>query len=806
MVEEYIYELVRAIGDMHSAIQDGVGNESTPKTALFELYQLEQLTSNQLPAFGILESNPDGFIGSYDSAIDKYFVNFSSGEVGYNGQRLVIPAQKIAIRRVFSDTYGAGYIYGIRVGFSLAEAEKSTQSYSTTTSASTLANATELPVNNIALVESLGFPISAHVNNVFVRFSGINSDGTALVVDAGYDNGVGLVTDPLRFGRISTAISSGSPVYFIYEPKLSVLYGLPVVHGGTNPETFHYFPPMPDTWLPIADMLAGTPEDPELTEDAGEPVITRTVQAYPTPDSTSPIFDTADASTISRATKQTRIALRQSRDNASLANMISAMEEYTAQVADSSEQDFRQYWASRSFKPTSYFARGVSFAGLERFNFPSKFAQAYYDVRGVDVQHTFAVFRGDLFDYSYGIVGDAPANVNVSSYVYDNVYWSGESFSMGRGTYIYGVSAVTNNGETPVTYASTTASYSSQSYFVNHIEFDEVTDALFYHIYRRSNITGDQIDYRLTSVGEVSGYGSHTMPVLTYDTTRTMSSAYEAIKFTASGTLLQGIRVQVQTSATITNPLSYLSFSIYSDNAGVPGSLVSTITETVEYGDLSAVTKTLLLKCQATLTDGNSYWLVMHQSSAPTGGTIKFIASSATVTAKYATATTLPTWSTVNNLTAYIHPMYGYIDSGVTGQSITQRGIKLTGDIALEPRRLRVYVPPVETNSLIRGRDPVVAFNGDDTYDLSDPENSPTKNELVVTITARSGSNGTPQTFTVTVPQNTVRGTEFLIGSELDLFDRVDEVLITPGSDLSMDANYRIAWSLYDFVTVETVP
>ena len=91
MVEEYIYELVRAIGDMHVAVQDGVGNETTPKSATFELYQLEQLASNQLPAFGILETTPAGFTGSYDSVNDKYFVNFSSGEVGYNGQRLVIP-------------------------------------------------------------------------------------------------------------------------------------------------------------------------------------------------------------------------------------------------------------------------------------------------------------------------------------------------------------------------------------------------------------------------------------------------------------------------------------------------------------------------------------------------------------------------------------------------------------------------------------------------------------------------------------------------------------------------------------------
>ena len=366
MVEEYIYELVRAIGDMHVAVQDGVGDETTPKSAAFELYQLEQLASNQLPAFGIIETTPSGFTGSYDSVNDKYFVSFSSGEVGYKGQRLVIPSQKVAIRRVFADTYGAGYLYGIRVGFALSEAEKATQSYSTTTSATTSSNATELPINNISLVESLGFPVSAHVNNVFVRFSGINTAGTALIVDPSYDNGVGLVSDPLRYGRISASIASGSPVYFVYEPKLSVLYGLPVVHGGTNPETFYYFPPLPDTWLPIADMLAGTPEDPQLTEDSGNPVIVRTVQEYPAPDSTNPIFGSTDATTITRASKQTRIALKQARDNASLANMMAAMEEYTAQVADAPDQDFRTYWATRSFRPSSYFARGVSFAGLVR--------------------------------------------------------------------------------------------------------------------------------------------------------------------------------------------------------------------------------------------------------------------------------------------------------------------------------------------------------------------------------------------------------------------------------------------------------
>jgi hypothetical protein len=285
-----------------------------------------------------------------------------------------------------------------------------------------------------------------------------------------------------------------------------------------------------------------------------------------------------------------------------------------------------------------------------------------------------------------------------------------------------------------------------------------------------------------------------------------MASTYEAIKFTSSGTALQGVRIQIQATAVLTNPAAFLSFRIYSDNAGVPGTLINTATATVPYGDITVAAKTFLIQCPATLTDGSNYWLVIQQSSAPVGGSLKIVASSATATGKYATATTLPTWTAINNLTAYIQPMYGYIDIGVTGQSITQRGLRLTGDIALEPRRLRVFVPPLESNNLIRGRDPSVAFLEDDEYDLTDPENSPIKNELIVTVTARLGLTGTPKTFVITVPKNTVRNTEFLIGTDTDLFDRVDEILITPGSELSMDTNNRIAWSLYDFITVETVP
>lgn len=805
MVEEYIAELARAIGDIYSAVNGGVGSEAEPKTALFEVYQLERLAQSQLPAFGILETTPAGFEVSYDNSSDPYFVTVSSGEVGYDGQRLVIPTQKVPIRRTFADSYGAGYQYGVRLGLPLSEAQRATESYSTVTSSATSANATELPVDNVLLVQALGFPISAHVNNVFVRFSGVNAAGTALVVDPGYDNGVGSVSDPNRYGRISPPIAAGSRVYFIYEPRVSALYGLPVLDSNPNPAAFHYYPPLPDDWLPIADLLCSTPEEPEVVSTG---TARRTVKEFPAPDSSTPLFDTADANQITRVCRATRTNLRQARDNASVSPLLAALEEYTAAVSDSAEVDFRTYWSKRPFRPSGYFARGVSFAGLERFDFSPEFAAAYFGIRNTDVQHTFGIFRGDLYDYPYGITGGAPTGVVATSYRSDGVRWSGVSPNMVRGTYIYGVSAVTNNGETPVTYAMAVASYLEPSYFVNHVEFEEVSGALFYHVYRRSNLVGDQVDYRLTEPGEVSGYGKYELPSLDYDTTRTLSQNYEAARFVASGTRLEGVRLRIDKLGDVTNDGAYLTFAVYTDNAGAPGTLVPGAFENVTYGSLTVESQEVIVKGETKyLVDGNTYWLVIGRSAAPTGGgSIRLLASSEDATAQYATAASLGTWSSIDDLTVFLHPIFGYVDYGRTGINLTRRGVRLTGDTALEARRLRVYVPPIEGDGVSVGRDPTVAFEGDSSGDLSDPEDTRTKNELVVTVTARLGETGEASTFVVTVPRGTVRDTEFLIGTDTDLFDRVEDVQVTPGSDLRMDSNNRISWSVYDLVTVETVP
>ena len=80
------------------------------------------------------------------------------------------------------------------------------------------------------------------------------------------------------------------------------------------------------------------------------------------------------------------------------------------------------------------------------------------------------------------------------------------------------------------------------------------------------------------------------------------------------------------------------------------------------------------------------------------------------------------------------------------------------------------------------------------------------KNELVVSVTAKLGENGIEKTMSVTVPQGTARDTRFLLGESTDLFDRVTNVVVSPGTSLRRISNGPILWDIYDLITVETEP
>ena len=125
----------------------------------------------------------------------------------------------------------------------------------------------------------------------------------------------------------------------------------------------------------------------------------------------------------------------------------------------------------------------------------------------------------------------------------------------------------------------------------------------------------------------------------------------------------------------------------------------------------------------------------------------------------------------------------------------------MTGRISRIPRRLSVLVPEIEE---IPSTGPRYGLDGNPL--LNEVESAETKNELIVTVTARNGSSGTPTVLSTVIPKGTPRGRRFLLGTSNQLFDRVDDVSVRPGSNLTVSPNGQIDWSIYDFITVETAP
>jgi hypothetical protein len=781
--EEIVVEVARAAGDIYAAINDGIGTETVPGTALFEIRNLEKLATNSLPYFGTLETSPVSFELSYDEVNDPYFVTVGSGQIAFNGARVAILAQRTPLRREFAQVYPSDYQYGIRLGLPIEEARRATRSYSTTVSQNTSSGATEVPIVDTTIPEKLGFPLQAYIGSTFMIFSGMNAAKTALVIDAGFNTG--------SYGTLPFDVFINTPVRFLYEPRIRAVCGLPQEGVGNDPADFTYYPPLPKNWLPIADILVTNPADPAVSG------MRSTIIAWPTSDSSTPVFDSEDSALIASSAASTRQTLRSVRDSANVSGLIQAIRTYTSKKADNPQTSFRQFWSKQPFRPTSYFGRGISFAGLERAEFSTSFAKAYYDLYNEDIQHTFAIFRGDLVSQTNIAVG----LTNVSGLSGTSLLAKSESSSLPRGTYIYGVSAVLPAGETPPTYASILAESSTPTYFLNSLEWNSVPSALFYHVYRRSNIAGELTEQRLTTAEEINGSPKFTNSPVSVSQVDTISTSYYAIKVVpASGAFLGGVSLMLKASAVITNPNNNIVVTLHSDTAGAPGATLATATS-IAYGDLTAELTEFTPVFNIPVTPGSTYWLRISRVTAPTGGNIQIAVNTAGTNQVY-TSPDATTWSAVSSRTAYFK-LRGWIDRGVVSQYPIQRGIKLTSRISLTPRRLSVLVPEIDTLP-DTGLTPKYANIGDDLVTAT--ESTLTQNDMVVSVTARKGESGTPVTLSVTVPKGTVRGTRLLLGTSNQLFDRVDNVSVQPGANLTLTPNGQISWSVYDFVTVETAP
>lgn len=823
--EQYIAELTRSLGEAYISVKRGVGSNTTPGTALFELSQLSSLAAKDLPKFGLLSSEVLDAVEPFEVTWDEDnsdYVTVGAGYVGYNfnntPQKVLVYTQNVAIKKAFSPYYTTSYRYGVRIGLPLSEIQKATQSYSTSLTAAAETGDQYISVADMSIADQLGFPLKATVGNAFVIFSDYSEDGTKLKVDPSFNGGSGFVG----------SIPAASRVYFIYEARVLSVIGLPISPSVANtydPEIFPYMPPMPQSWLPIAEFVVTNPETPEIE---GDPLIIRTTTLWPDPEEFStdpPIFDDDDAATINRAAQAASGSIRALVGAASIGEAARALEDYTAELAGTNNISFRQYWGSRPFVGTSYFLRGVAFANIERFEFTDEFAEAYFDATRRDVQHTFAIFRGDAYARGYHTITPTlspPSRIDLRSMISTAI-----NSPFTRGSYIYGVSAVYANGESAPVYGSVVTN-SNNTYYVNDIQFNAASPApLFYNVYRRSSIVGEAQEWRITQPYDIikpSQWNINVADTNPGDDNTEMNYLSEGIQFTAESTgCLGGVGLLLKASAELTNPTEYLTISLYTkaaDPSVTPGTLITASSSTIPYSALTQSFKLFVVNFDCPLTElieGDEYYIVISQSSAPTGGDIIIAEWSGTRTdidgEAIADATTLHAyyngsiWSIGTPHIRY-YQLYGLIDNNITGYSLSHRGLMFTGRKANIPTRFRVYVPPIDPTTIKVGRVPgiVVAEEENDAALGTGDTDTRTVNDLVVTVTAKNSVTKVSKTFTVTVPQGTTRDTSFLLGTTTDLFDSIEDVQVVPGENIVQGPSGAIVWSIYDLITVETNP
>lgn len=810
-LEEIILEISRVAGKIYDANLYGIGDIETPNSAIYEINNLYNLATYGLPYFNTIETSPLGFQIIYDLINDPYNVTISSGQISYQTSLLQIAQQNIPLKKDFSKNYNAGsdnYKYGITVGFPLSEAQKANSVWETVISQSISANSTSIYIQDLTMASSLGFPLEAHVGSTYIRFIGFNEDNTGLKIDPSFKIGS-------NYGKTSSAISVNTPVRFIVNPKLKFVSGYPIFFTNENPNTFNFYPPLPSDWLPIAKILVKNPYDPKIAGASNDAFI-RTVVDYPTNDSDNPILgNSTDVGMVIDSCNSAINDLGSLSSNLSITSIVQAIRLFTSKQTAGSQISFRKFWSLQPFRPTSYYSKGVSFSGLEKFQFPYNFAKAYYNITNEDLQHTFAIFRGDLLTYNSALM--ANNKVSGAGLTSGVIPCSNYISSLDAGTQIYGVSVISNislteYGESVPTYTSQISTNTTSSNYLTEVSWSGsgISNPMFYHVYKRPRLASELIERKLTNVSEINYAPYNTLTTVADDTDYNFGIGYLAAKIVPNQNFYMGgvtFKAGFLSTNSVYNTTDTLTLGIYGPSTPTPDltKLVSS-TSTFRYSDLDNGTSneyTVKFAQGANLVSGSTYWLVLNK-------TTNLLVGAGTTDSLYTRnlfGDSLQTYYSTNGTswTDQIARTYfkvrGYLDDGnITGE-IVRRGIQFTNRVAFAPQRLSVYVPPVDNLSYNTG----LRFDGS-TTGIAGTTDTSIKNDMIVYVTARNGESGTPVTVSITVPKGTTRDTRFLLGTSVDLFDRVDDVYIVPGTNLTRNNNGPVLWDIYDLITIETVP
>lgn len=820
VVEEYIYELSKSIGDAHQALHQGVGDKNTPGTALFELQQIQSLIQNGRPYFGIIDV-PNGFKvtptkadasaespDSDDLLSRKVLVN--RGRVAFNNNIINIATQEVPIAYDFATIYDEPgleitnrYYYGVLLGLPYSEVQKAQQNFITYVVNATSANQSYLDIQPTSILSELTFPITAVINNQVVVFSSFDSVLNRLYVSP---SNAAVVDGNVVYGVLGGSFAPQTKITFIYEPKIQTKIGAPYK---TTPDvdTFAYFPQLPADWLGIAKVLVADPNHPRLIT-SNNYQIKNIIDVYPE----NPNFSTEEQNVLLSGAESIKQAIQEATTYTSTASVIEGLTNYTDRVAEDG-QNFVQFWASRPFKARQFYAPGTSFETLSRFEFPSNFADAYYQTYRSHTMQTLGIFRGDMITKTqYNSQAGVPENVSITTV-------SSPISKLTKGTMIYTVAGVdANHREGLPTIKAVNALSGNDVYIMNEITWD-VEANITHHIYKRSNFAGDILDKRLSPEGGYQYSAKPSLPSCVTDGNYTVANNFLLLKITSTGALLGGIKV----------PFKAVSADALADiliaNGGIKAyywgtSEASTNTPSASrqselflhglfkptYGETTYAT--FAFQEAQELDAGTHYIALYFRDELLNKVQIPYQSDGGTTDAYVADASSYDNSSGSNDLNIPLTTeafseingtfdvvLYGFLDYGQAGSFVSSNGTKIMPRILNKPTRLCIHVPPMEVVDTDIG-------TPQSTSDTT-PTSGPLTNDLTVVVHAVNTVTNKTDILTVNIPKDTVRGTKFLLGTKQQVYNKIAHLYVTVGSNYQITSDNRVKWSIYDLITVE---
>ena len=190
------------------------------------------------------------------------------------------------------------------------------------------------------------------------------------------------------------------------------------------------------------------------------------------------------------------------------------------------------------------------------------------------------------------------------------------------------------------------------------------------------------LDITKTAENQRTVFGNNvsmTASTLQQDTTatgndETLTNQYYAFPFTASASHTVGSwAVRLKKVGTVTNTTDYILLKIYSDNAGVPNTLLAT-TDSVRMGTLTTSYVSYLFGADLTLVSGTTYWIAVNRSAAVTGGgSIAIDRNGTALTTATVAVPASGDWTVNAGLGRYV--IYGQSPKAIYGNSTNSVGI-----------------------------------------------------------------------------------------------------------------------------------